>query len=313
MEKPAMPPHTNPKRQRGVRGFTLVELLIVLTILTIIATMILFALAGAQEQAKAEKTRSMVAKLDGFLMTRWSKYESRRVPMDFASQQALRGRQMLQRRLDGLRELMRMEFPDTWRDVQAPPTVLPMRPAASASYERRFRDTRDPTGKASREHRAAGDYKGAECLYMILTTSMAGEESVRAHFKESEIRDVDQDGFFEFIDGWGNPIMFLRWAPGHISPIQTEEKRNDPKKYHDQFDPHEIDPKAFPLMPLIYSAGGDGQYDINRKEQGSGNVNSPYSDMNVGKPEDQDNYVQGPKDGTINAFDNITNHMLQLK
>ena len=155
-------------------------------------------------------------------------------------------------------------------------------------------------------------YAGAECLYMILSTSMAGEESARAYFKESEIRDVDQDGFFEFVDGWGNAIMFLRWAPGHISPIQTEEKRNDPKKYHDQFDPHEIDNKAFPLMPLIYSAGGDGQYDITRKGSG-GNANSPYSDMNAGKAEDTDDYLRGTKDGTINAYDNITNHMLQVK
>jgi prepilin-type N-terminal cleavage/methylation domain-containing protein len=306
------PTHTNPKRKRGPRGFTLVELLIVLTILTIIATMILFALAGATEQAKAEKTRSMVAKLDGFLMSRWSKYESRRVPMDLSTQ-AIKGRQLLQRRLDGLRELMRMEFPDAWRDVQGPPTVLPIRPAASASYEKRFRETRSPSGKPSREHQSAGDYRGAECLYMILTTSMCGEESARAYFKESEIRDVDEDGFFEFLDGWGNPIMFLRWAPGHISPLQTEEIRSNPKKFHDQFDPHELDQKAFPLTPLIYSAGADGQYDLNRKEQSSGGLNNPYGDMNVGKAEDQDNFKQGNKDGQINAYDNITNHMLGLK
>jgi prepilin-type N-terminal cleavage/methylation domain-containing protein len=294
---------------RATRGFTLVELLIVLTILTIIATMILFALAGAQEQAKAEKTRSMVGKLDALLMTRWSKYESRRVPMDMSQQQA-KGKQLLRKRLDGLRELMALEFPDSWADVKQPPRILPIRPAASVAYERRYRDTRDPTGKPARESRNADEYAGAECLYMILTTSMAGEESARAHFKENEIRDVDQDGFFEFLDGWGNPIMFLRWAPGHISPIQTQEKRNNPKKFHDAFDPHELDDKAFPLTPLIYSAGPDGQYDIARK-QGGGN-NNPYANMDVGQPRDTKNF-DSPQDGQINAFDNITNHMLGLR
>ena len=35
-----------------------------------------------------------------------------------------------------------------------------------------------------------------------------------SQFGENEIKDLDGDHWPVFIDGWGNPIMFLRWAPG---------------------------------------------------------------------------------------------------
>ena len=38
-----------------------------------------------------------------------------------------------------------------------------------------------------------------------------------SQFGENEIADLDGDGWPVFVDGWGNPIMFLRWAPGFSS------------------------------------------------------------------------------------------------
>ena len=50
----------------------------------------------------------------------------------------------------------------------------------------------------------------AKCLYL---TIMTGNVKAREQFHANEFR-VDSDGFAMFIDGWGKPIAWIRWAPG---------------------------------------------------------------------------------------------------
>jgi hypothetical protein len=66
------------------------------------------------------------------------------------------------------------------------------------------------------------------------------------------VGDIDNDGAFEFWDGWGRPISFIRWAPGAMPA-----DRRDPGKYHDPLDPYNTDASAYALVPLIYSPGKD--------------------------------------------------------
>ena len=53
---------------------------------------------------------------------------------------------------------------------------------------------------------------------------VTSDPEAREQFNESEIGDVDEDGCPEFIDGWGRPIMFLRWAPGFRSDLQMGDE-----------------------------------------------------------------------------------------
>ena len=61
--------------------------------------------------------------------------------------------------------------------------------------------------------------QSAECLYMIVINA-CGDGEAKTLFSESTIGDTDGDGAPEFLDGWGHPISFLRWAPGFVSDIQ---------------------------------------------------------------------------------------------
>jgi hypothetical protein len=69
----------------------------------------------------------------------------------------------------------------------------------------------------------------------MIVMLMTGDGEARTMFSAQDIGDVDEDGLPEFLDGWGNPIQFLRWAPGFIA--KSSLMSGDSDADHDPFDP----------------------------------------------------------------------------
>ncbi len=131
---------------------------------------------------------------------------------------------------------MRMEMPDRWSDVDitnTPPLAVPINnpfnpvtsvpvPALTRAYNDRYSQAVsalvNPPNKLNinEAKTKVEENGGPECLYMIV--SMGNPEAME-QFGQDEIGDVDGDGLPEFIDGWGMPISFLRWA--RVSTIPT--------------------------------------------------------------------------------------------
>lgn len=199
-------------------GFTLVELLITVAIIGIMASMIVFAMFSAQEAAREQKTRMLITKLNNIVMQRWESYRTRRVPIQFTNAEAKNAPLAAKMRIDCLRDLMRMEMPDRWSDVKDDP-VAPFTRAAADKLQR------PAVNQAYLALATAGtpteENQGAECLYMMVMQSLAQEGDSREVFKANDSADTDNDGYPEFIDAWGRPIQFIRWAPGFQSPLQT--------------------------------------------------------------------------------------------
>lgn len=336
------------------RGFTLIELVVVIAVIGILASISLVALSSAAETAKERRTQALIRKLDSAIMARWDSYRTRRVGLtSTVTTNGPASAALL--RLWAMRELMRYEMPQKWTDVDinfasSTPKYLAAYPSLLRSYSRRYNGAKATLlGKgmtAADADKLLARFQDAECLYM--TVSMANEEDAWTmdHFRGSDTGDKDGDGLPEFLDGWGNPIRWLRWAPGYVSDLQpailpgpdgnyftaddiqvTSQAtlppyERDQENAHDPFDPLKRDMpniangeprRVIKLHPLIFSAGPDEQWDSAavappQPLPATYEWNDPY-EVPSGPLAGGPSDVD-PLDGTLGNLDNITNHQM---
>ena len=228
-------------------GFTLVELLVTITIIAILASIGMAGLAVTRQSSRVSKTKATIAKLNNIIMTKWESYRTRRVPLSDGDIHTIAvnyyGHPTAQPvpppmsaliKLRALRDIMRMEMPERWTDITnsstilkvpgTPPTSMQRTSLSQAYYARCYSGTTFlPTPPTSTDDH----YESAKCLYLVVT--MAGGEDARRQIHESEIAEDPTDHFRYFVDGWGHAIRFLRWAPGfNDSDVQASNIPNPP-------------------------------------------------------------------------------------
>lgn len=315
--------------QRAKRdAFTLVELLIVIALIALLSSAVLFAMYGLLDEAKGDRSRSQVTRINDLLMDRWETYRTRSVRFIVPTGTAPNPNFMSRMRLDALRELMRMELPDRVTDVAMDPVTGIAVPSLLRGYRRKcFLILGPDPGNANLPNytKWSPSHEGSECLYLILSAlNEDGENAAVSVLGPSDVGDTDGDGMPEVLDGWGRPIAFIRWAPAFISdrqpfgiPTVALPQPDDP------FDPVRADPRwatppaapgynPFPLYPLVFSAGPDALYHIN-----TGTVvystttprNDPYVFM---FPFNGTNIPAGASIGP-GSGDNIHNHLMEVK
>jgi type II secretory pathway pseudopilin PulG len=213
--------------------------MVTVAIIGILASAMLFALFGAQETAREQKTKALIMKLNNIIMPKYEAYRTRRVPMippplttnsSGTNTVIAQGVQLAAKyRLDALHDIMRMEMPDRWSDITDAPIALANpgtngitipRSAINSAYCNAIGWNTNTMSYSGAVPTTAN--QGAECLYLIVTLGVTDNLGGRELFNESNIGDVDGDGFKEFIDGWGQPIRFLRWAPGFPSELNRQ-------------------------------------------------------------------------------------------
>jgi prepilin-type N-terminal cleavage/methylation domain-containing protein len=344
---PPFPPASSLQPPACRRGVTLVELLITMVIISIISAAILGTASAALESARRSRTRTMVTRIHTLLMERLATYEGRRIPINGSIlnsinqistgaqtsaanvNQSLKLRSLVLAdvRLLALRELMKYEMPDHWADVSEPPVFLADRPTIAKTCLRRLQQMQASASQNIER------FQGAECLYLTVMQG-TGDGEARTLFSAQDIGDVDEDGAPEFLDGWGQPISWLRWPAGFV--VRSQVMTGDAAAEHDPFDPYRRDdPTAMPtanqyptiasldvkpyitalrddvpafrIVPLVYSAGADGISDV--KAAKTSYFNPFEKDANgyiIGRPEDDVNQPNNED----NSLDNIHSHLI---
>jgi hypothetical protein len=224
-------------------GFTLVELMVVGTVIAVLTTLSVAGLAATRQRVRADKTRNTIRKLHEIVVGHHESYLRRRVPFSPSATDP-RGDSA---RLEAIRRLMVYEMPDCWADVAASPVAV-------MSTLPTHLQTGPVLGyAASRPASASASIESAECLYLIVSRGGI-EPDLMEQFRSDEIGDTDGNGAPEFLDGWGNPIRFIRWAPAFAGSLL---QKADAVNAHDPFDPQRVDAAGYALVPLILSAGPD--------------------------------------------------------
>jgi prepilin-type N-terminal cleavage/methylation domain-containing protein len=249
------------------RGFTLVELLVSLAIITILSSLTLAGLNVARQRVKADSTELTIRKIHEVIMPHYERFLTRTFPAagwddtdpDSLNPPALRAPANQIRTLLTKRRALVFEMPDGWADLidtgtatSTPSHRLDPRPPYTAIAQR-LRTMAKPAYRST-------SFSDAECLWAMVIRGGFADPGIVEHFREAEFGDKDRNGAPEFVDGWGNPIRFLRWAPAFVSRYQPEAAAT---MSHDAFDRYGRDPLALTtLFPLIFSCGPDGQPDI---------------------------------------------------
>jgi prepilin-type N-terminal cleavage/methylation domain-containing protein len=242
-------------------GFTLVELLVTLTIIAILGSLTLAGLAVARQRVKIARTESTIRKIHEAVMPHFERLLTRstpslRAPLDSPNTVA----NSIRDKCMGLlakRRIMALELPDGWRDlVDDDLNSLPVYDSGiDTALSTRMKQIANPppTDLSNSD---------AECLWAGVMQGGFADPAIVAHFREDEFADRNGNGRFEFIDAWSNPIRFLRWAPAFVSryqPVPANPASSTETRSHDSFDLAGVDPLARnTLYPLIFSGGPDG-------------------------------------------------------
>ncbi|MBT4011195.1 MAG: prepilin-type N-terminal cleavage/methylation domain-containing protein [Planctomycetaceae bacterium] len=253
---------------RRVVGFTFIELLAVMAIISLLSAAILVALTELQATSKKRRCQQQIKKIDQLIMQRWDEILHKPLPIQLPSSllPVDRKRAVLIAR----RELLRLELPERITDIFDGPyfsKIMPT-PATTRAFQRKALFITRQKNNDGNLNQWTEQHQGAECLYLILSVMQDRDSSALDFFFPGEIGDTDGDGMLEILDGFNQPIGFLRWAPGISGPFSDIQK-TDATKSPDATDMGEadyrlldVDPSKHPfnLLPLIMSAGRDGEF-----------------------------------------------------
>lgn len=226
-------------------GFTLVELLMVIAIISILAGLFSIAYRGALQESNSQKTLSTITKISEVLNSRMEEYatypivlrqpsglaiSSSAVPIPPSGTDAAESKTLLleRSRLLLLRQIIAMEMPDHPNDLKWSFGLVAREIHSglldSTSLDRIFVQNRVPSRAArlaSRLVRSGAPIPdwdlrnaNAELLFLIVEDSQLNGSSAIELFRTSEIGDTDGDGLSEFLDAFGNAIGWLRWPVG---------------------------------------------------------------------------------------------------
>ncbi len=207
-------------RRPGRSGYTLLEMLAVMTIIAVLAALSIAAYGSIVGMARESATRSTLAKIQALVDARsqaFARVYQRPYTVTSTAENIL-ATQMFPPTSPAIpiaaRKLLEAKyFPQAAADLVDPGIMIKGRltqRGMHAMYPRLV----DASGVLVNPQ-----VTPAEILYHVLTESSLGGSPVALDsFGPSEVGDVNANGFPEFVDGWGKPIQLYRWPTRLFRP-----------------------------------------------------------------------------------------------
>jgi len=245
------------------RAFTLLELLIVISIIALLMTMSLSVMFGLLSQAEEEATITTVRKVDALLQQRIEAFNRAFTGNRKQAAVANIGVVLANQNIFGVRDdvkeilakkaLFRFEFPQRIAErllfgdpdtivAGIPDSIFRAVAAPTARQQLVNEGNSTPSDNEIRNRvisnwaRHRPETESAALLHFTLLASGSfGVGSVDGdRFTAQEVADTDGDGLPEFIDAWGNPLRFYRWptrliditAPFPFQPVLSNPSDN---------------------------------------------------------------------------------------
>lgn len=198
-------------------AFTLVELLIVVTIIAVLVTMMGAVIGSSIRKAREAATTALIQKLDVMLEERTKGFDRATKSLDFQRVVATLEAAMKAKGVFGVspkvlaavarKDFFKANFPQRFEDLapftSALPTVLSSDPLITYNAANHKRETES----------------SAMLYYMLTRMQVFGVPPVGdSEFGTNEFRDTDGDGLMEFVDAWGRPLRFYRWPTRLLKP-----------------------------------------------------------------------------------------------
>ena len=249
------------------KGVTLIEIIVVITLIAVIAGWILVAWGTVPETAQIEATKALITKIDQALSTALDEF-NRESAHPIASDVADAGTDADRNARSSViarKRLFRERFPQNLA------SAIAARNAGRISF---------PDANVYDSSKNVAATEPAECLYWIVTAARRrGGTQANLDFRASEVADTDGDGLKEFVDAWGNPLVWVREPMVEFDRVTTNTPSGNPEP--DPYDPANLltgaassqwakyrsnrdsgNTRSRHFCPVIVSAGPDGQVGV---------------------------------------------------
>ena len=205
-------------------GFTLVELLVVITIIALLSALSLAALRSGGIRAKEDSARSFVVHISDSLLELFEDLDDQGMTASESVNQS--------EVWDNVRSYdIRWQIPMSRRDARQRKTgnldinPIPQCGVTLAPFGATYNwyaDDDEIVGNKLKEITAGSDTESAECLYMIMTQTGYFADFLET-LHENQVADTNGNRLNEFVDPWGTAIRleFSPPSPNNAFTIQN--------------------------------------------------------------------------------------------